>query len=144
MGLDSDNKLLINIKMNLSKMKALLKEVNSHWEYEDHVYRFYHYSFKVYWLQKTTIKIVDLFSSCKLEGVDFCPLFQELLKEGSDKEWNHEHNLNWSTHTRPIVEAFFHSKFFLEMAVKYGKELKTAPELLPSGWAALLELYSIR
>jgi hypothetical protein len=46
--------------------------------------------------------------------------------------------------TRPIVEAFFHARYFLEMAVRYGKELATAPCLLPSGWASLLYLYGLR
>ncbi len=32
----------------------------------------------------------------------------------------------------------------LEMAVKYGRKLEKAPELLPSGWAALLCLYNLR
>jgi hypothetical protein len=48
------------------------------------------------------------------------------------------------THARPIVEAFFHAKFMLTMAVKYGKKLKEAPNMLPSGWAALLYLYKMR
>jgi hypothetical protein len=30
------------------------------------------------------------------------------------------------------------------MAVKYAAELDTTPQLLPYGWAALLELYGIR
>ena len=54
------------------------------------------------------------------------------------------HNKDWTTHTRPFVEAFFHAKFFLEMAVKYGNEMKEAPEMLPSGWAALLYFYNMR
>jgi hypothetical protein len=45
--------------------------------------------------------------------------------------------------TRPIVEAFFHAGFFLEMAVRYAK-LETPPRPLPSGYAALLHLYQLR
>lgn len=41
-------------------------------------------------------------------------------------------------------EAFFHARFFLKMAVKYGEELDEAPSTLPSGWAALLYLYNLR
>jgi hypothetical protein len=54
------------------------------------------------------------------------------------------HNQKWAMITRPIVEAFLHSKYFIEMAVKYGKELEEAPQCMPSGWAALTELYKIR
>jgi len=42
-----------------------------------------------------------------------------------------------------IAEAFFHAKFFLEMTVKYEKELEALPTTLPSGWAALLCLYNL-
>jgi hypothetical protein len=30
------------------------------------------------------------------------------------------------------------------MVTKYGKELKEPPQLMPSGWAAVLELYGLR
>jgi hypothetical protein len=54
-----------------------------------------------------------------------------------------EDNQNWLAVTRPIVEAFFHARFFLEMAVKYGRELDSACSL-PTGWAAFLHLYDLR
>ena len=44
----------------------------------------------------------------------------------------------------PIVEAFFHAKYFLEMAVRYGRTLESPPRKLPSGWAAFLYLYDLR
>jgi len=43
-----------------------------------------------------------------------------------------------------MLEAFFHAKYFLEMAVKYGKQLEEPPQRCPSGWASLLTLYKIR
>jgi len=30
------------------------------------------------------------------------------------------------------------------MCVKYGRELEKPPEILPSGWAAVLYLYGLR
>lgn len=60
------------------------------------------------------------------------------------KRFEMAHNQEWTRHTRPFVEAFFHARFFLEMAVKYGRELESAPTTLPSGWAALLCLYGMR
>ena len=45
--------LFKNLKKELPRLKKLLKECNSHWGYEDKVYRFYHASFKVYGLQST-------------------------------------------------------------------------------------------
>ena len=55
-----------------------------------------------------------------------------------------EDNEHWPDVTRPILEAFFHSKYFLEMAVKFGRSLEHPPRLMPSGWAALLYLYNLR
>ena len=52
-------------------------------------------------------------------------------------------NTIWNHHTRPILEAFFHARFFLEMAVRYA-DLPVPPNPLPSGWAALLYLYELR
>jgi hypothetical protein len=45
--------------------------------------------------------------------------------------------------TRPILEAFFHARFFLEMAVRYA-HIEAPPQLLPSGYAALLYLFGLR
>lgn len=67
-----------------------------------------------------------------------------LKHRASGKQFEMKHNQQWTSHTRVFLEAFFHAKYFLEMAVKYGKELDTAPNTLPSGWAALLCLYDLR
>lgn len=143
--IQQDNKLLSNIKKKLPEIRKLLQEVSSHWIYEDLIYRFYHNSFKVYYIQDVTKKIVDALYSMAPEGQGFCTEFQEIINSGaSGKVFKFNHNKNWSMHTRPFLEAFFHAKFFLEMAIKYGVELEEAPNILPSGWAALLSLYNIR
>jgi hypothetical protein len=143
--MDKDNQLLANIKSQLPELVTLLNEMNSHWCYEDPIYRFYHQSFKVYSLQSETKKIVEALKSVAPEGTTFCKEFEEIIQLGaSGKKFETEHNQNWTAHTRVFVEAFFHARFFLEMAVKYGKELEKAPTLLPSGWAALLCLYNLR
>jgi hypothetical protein len=140
-----ENQLLTNIKANLSALETLLEEINSHWLYEDSIYRFYYQSFKVYGLQNITMRIVDALRDLAPDGQLLCNEFEEIIKEGAGgKEFEHEHNEKWTHHTRPFVEAFFHAKFFLEMVVKYGKEMKAPPEMLPSGWAALLCLYNLR
>ena len=79
------------------------------------------------------------------EGKSLCREFEEIIRAGAGgKHFEPEHNKNWTHHTRPFVEAFFHAKFFLEMVVKYGKELEGPPDMLPSGWAAVLCLYNLR
>jgi hypothetical protein len=137
--------LLANIKARLPELELLLEEFSSHWGYEDPVYRFYNGSFKVYNLQDKTRKIMEVLYLLAPKGTIINGSFQKILTDGmSGKEFNLSHNEDWSRHTRPIVEAFFHARYFLEMAVKYGKELDTVPDCLPSGWAALLYLYNLR
>jgi hypothetical protein len=142
---EKENKLLANIKTKLPELETLLKEISSHWGYEDSIYRFYHHSFKVYSLQHVTRRIVDALRDLATEGQPLCKEFEEIIKEGArGKEFEDEHNKKWTYNTRPFVEAFFHAKYFLEMVVKYGKEIEEPPEMLPSGWAAVLCLYGLR
>jgi hypothetical protein len=67
----------------------------------------------------------------------------EIVRDGTGKTFKTQDNEKWLAVTRPIVEAFFHARFFLEMAVIYGRELET-PRTLPTGWAAFLYLYDLR
>jgi hypothetical protein len=144
-SLEKDAELLSNIQSRWDELANLLKEINSHWVYEDRVYRFYHQSLKMYDLQIETKRIVDALWSLAPDGAELNPWFEEIYKAGaSGKRFELEHNKQWTMHTRVILEAFFHAKYFLEMAVKYGKELKEAPEFLPSGWAGLLYFYNMR
>jgi hypothetical protein len=116
-----------------------------HWVYEDYIYRFYHHSFKVFWIQGHTVEIVKTLKELAPKGVtEFDSYFEEIFKQGTGKQFKSKYNKAWTKHTRPILEAFFHAKYMLEMAIKYGKELETAPTYLPSGWAGLLTLYNLR
>jgi hypothetical protein len=79
------------------------------------------------------------FQRGKLDG-----WFETIVAEGTGKKFDRSHNDAWIRHTRPIVEAFFHARYFLGMACRYGDELQHPPSLLPSGWAAILYLYGLR
>lgn len=138
--LDETDKLLKSIKDNLPELDDLLKSTDAE---EDMVYRFYHQSFKVYRAQRHTLNIVT-----KLQTLaPHLPLndwFMQIVRDGTGREFKAEDNVNWTAVTRPIVEAFHHARYFLEMAYKYGKELETAPNLMDSGWAAVLYLFNLR
>lgn len=140
---DPELELLQNLKKEMPVLVQLLEECSDHWNYEDPIYRFYHGSYKVYFLQNTTLKIVEKFQGL-LPDVPLNEFFMTIVKEGTGKIFNQEDNTRWLEATRPILEAFFHAKYFLEMAVKYGQELEHPPELMPSGWAAFLYLYNLR
>jgi len=142
---DAHEQLLISIKSRLPDLQDLLDRCSSHWGYEDPVYRYYHQSFKVYYVQAQTKEIIDALRAIAPHEGPFVSFFEDIAGDGAaDKVFSMEHNRHWSQHTRPMLEAFFHARYFLEMAVKYGEELETAPDLLPSGWAALLCLYGLR
>ncbi len=140
---ENANNLLHNIKQHLLKLEELLAQVEGHWGIEDGFYRFYHQSFKVYHLQRATAEICkalqDLWPDRSMNRW-FC----EIVAQGTGREFEMSRNQDWLRHTRPIVEAFFHAHYFLKLAVKYGKELETAPDCLPSGWAAVLYLFDLR
>jgi hypothetical protein len=135
--------LLAGLKGQLPELEELHARLQTVWQYEDPIYRFYHQSFKTYHLQDTTEEIVAALKAIYPE-LPLNDLFTTIVQEGTGKTFTLEHNQRWLEETRPIVEAFFHARFFLGMAVKYGRELKTPPHSLPSGWAAFLYLYNLR
>lgn len=141
-----DDVLLENLKGQLSELEKLLEVVNSEWNYEDGIYRFYHHSFKVFKLQDLTVRIVKALRTIGPKGYwsKLNEDFMQIYGEGTNRVFSNDDNSRWLYTTRPIVEAFLHAKFFLEMAVKSGKELVEAPNMLPSGWAAFLYLYDMR
>jgi hypothetical protein len=65
------------------------------------------------------------------------------VEAGTGHQFDTSCNDDWPRHTRTILEAFFHARFMLEMAVRYA-DLEEPPQMLPSGWAALLYLYELR
>jgi len=137
--------LLASAKTNLPELEELLAEISGHWTYEDMVYRFYHQSFKVYALQGVTQRIVKELTQLCPEGFSLNEWFLQIVADGTGRVFEmRRSNDHWLEETRPIVEAFMHAKFFLEMVVRYAKELDEAPRLLPSGWAAVLYLYDLR
>ena len=135
--------LLKNLRAQLPALEELLERYSGSWGYEDPVYRFYHQSFKVYNLQRQTLEIVAKLQALA-PSVPLNVWFMSIVRDGTGKTFTIEDNKSWLAATRPIVEAFFHARYFLEMALKYGRELQFPPERLPSGWAALLYLYDLR
>ncbi len=140
----NQQKLLESIKMHLTELKELIKTCGSQCEQELAMNRFYRQSFKVYRIQNSTEKIVEILIKImpeqKLED-----WFMQIISEGTGRAFKIEDNSNWLAVTRPIIEAYFHSRFFLEMAIRYGEEFESVPvENRPYGWVALLDLYNVR
>lgn len=156
--------LLANIKAAMPELERLWEKVSDHWICEDKVYRFYHQSYKVFGLQEATAEIVEKLKSlapksdrerfyyhflaegreARTEWPILHPWFMQIVADGTGKQFKQEDNKNWLAITRPILEAFFHARYFIEMSIRYGKDLDEPPALLPSGWAAILYLYDLR
>ena len=134
--------LLERLKQRKADLQKMLGVMSDHWTYEDHFYRYYHGSFKVYRAQDTTAQAVKLLRELLPER-ELNLAFEKIVGEGTGKEFNLRHNRNWDKHTRPILEAFAHAKFMIEMAVRYAG-LPKPPQPLPSGYAALMYLYDLR
>lgn len=134
--------LLASLHAQREALNALLDASSDHWGFEDPVYRLYHQSFKVFWLQQQTETIVRRLSGL-LPDRPLHPWFLEIVRHGTGREFTTSDNNRWTIVTRPIVEAFFHARFLLEMAVRYAM-LEAPPRPLPSGYAALLYLYQLR
>ena len=76
------------------------------------------------------------------EGRAFCEQFRQIIAAGTGKEFTRAANENWVRRAGPIVQAFLHARFFLEMAVKCGAPIEGIPAQVR--WSALLELYGTR
>ena len=140
---ESEERLIANIATARDELFRLLEEVNDHWGYEDGIYRFYHQSFKVFFLQESTEQILKVLQSL-LPDRPLNDWFLSIMSEGTGKIFEMESNKAWLQETRPIVEAFFHAKYFLEMICRYADKITEPQQLLPSGWASVLYLYGLR
>src|SRR5689334_8869506 len=55
-----ENLLLDRLKQHKTELEEMLNIMGGHWAYEDHFYRYYHVSWKVYGTQTTTENAVSL------------------------------------------------------------------------------------
>lgn len=136
--------LLANIKRDHATLVALLDRVSDEWVCEDLVYRFWHQSWKVFFIQDETLNMVNALRSVAPKGCSLNPWFERIIEAGTGVVVEREHNQRWLEVARPMLEAFWHARFMVGMATRYGQELEEPPTLLPSGWAALLYLYGLR
>ncbi len=138
----AERALLASLNAQRAELASLFAHQSDHWHFEDPIYRFYHQSFKVFALQAQTEVIVSTLERL-MPGRPLNQWFTGIVARGTGRTFSFEDNQRWTEVTAPIVEAFFHARYFLEMAARYS-ELRTPPQPLPSGYAALLYLYDLR
>lgn len=157
-GQERMDALLARIKAKLPELENWLQVANG-WPGEDGIYRFYHQSFKVFAGTTKTLSTTGLIDRSLqhltrlgfdlLEAVaggrKLHPWFLQIYQHGQVFKFNiGRSNAHWLEETRPILESFWHVRYFVEQMIKYGKKLEEAPDTLPSGWAAVLYLYCVR
>jgi hypothetical protein len=142
--------LLSNIKAKLPVLEAWLTGIAGPYDEEDAVYRFYHQYYKIFErFQVSTEKGFQLIKEIGGDGTTinewYLEIYQDAIRYDSMAQvaqaTGENMNEHWLKYARPILEGFWHTKYFIQMMVKYGKELNFAPIVLPSGWAAILTLY---
>lgn len=144
-GLEIEARILQNIPAYAEDIRALLTRIRDVWGEEDKIYRFYHESFKVYDLQQYTVEMFELIRTIgDVKASELNPLFMQIIREGTDKHFDTSHNSRWGYETRPILEAFWHTKHMLEMMLTYGFSEEPSETVLSSGWATVLSIYRIR
>ena len=139
-------KLLENLIENREEITTSLNSFNAIRGYEDLMYQFYAESNKVnrakFYAQGgyELLKRLDPKEKKELE-----PTYDRIIQEALSKKpiWNA--TPRWKEETRVIIEAFLHTKYFLEQAKKYSEEFKDKeiPLRMPFGWAALATLYGL-
>jgi hypothetical protein len=74
--------------------------------------------------------------------------FLAIIAQGTGHVFNLEHNEDWLLRGRPMLEAFFHARYMLEMVIKHGESRMNPKKddslFVESGWAAVLYLYNLR
>ncbi len=136
-----EHQLLINIKKNHELLCFKFEAMT----YEDSIYRLYHGSFKA--ITRTVaevLEIMELFRKIAPDGCHLAPLFEDIVNQGFNLQVMTNTMTEYESYARKSIESYFHVRYFLEQAVYYGQLLDRAPDVLPAGWAALLELYQIR
>lgn len=136
------HQLLANLQRDRGRLVAVAATADGH-AGTDLMYRFYHHSFKVYGLQDLTGQMVAALEGIAPDGTELHPTFQAIVTAGTGRSWTAEVNRRWVAETRPMVDAFLHARWFVGQAIS-NASLDAPPQLLPSGWAALLYLYGLR
>jgi len=137
------NALLKNIKAkrgDLDSIHQLLQDIEP-----ELVYRFYHQSFKVFWFKDALKHAKEVFLQLAPDGCKLNSWFTEIVDAGLIAEFSDATtNANWLAETRPILEALWHCKFFVEQMLSAAGTLDSSPMSLPYDWAAVLYLYNLR
>jgi hypothetical protein len=136
-------RLLSSIKDNLETLEAINGRLHAD-RAGDLVYRYFHQSFKVFALQKMTDEAVTALQGL-LPDRPLDPTLTIPVARGTGHEFSMEaHNGDWVGVPLSIISAFLLVREVVDFAIWSGRNLETAPDLLPERWAAVLDVFGVR
>lgn len=141
--LQRHNALLDRIKKGAADLQVQLDLADQEFGAPDLFYRFYTQSFKTFRIQQYTAKFMECIQTVAGDE-KLHPWFLGIIAEGTDKVFDLSHNNEWLKHTRPMMEAYFHSRMVVEQMLWCSKNLTKAENWLDSPWAAVLTIYNLR
>jgi hypothetical protein len=133
--------LFSNIKTNVESLKEMYKLALE--RKQECYYRFYHQSFKVYGLQENTLEIKNKLNSIAPKDAFFNEWFSTIIDRGTNITFKTSHNTDWLERTLPILQAFDHALYFLELAIKCSK-YEELGQIISTDIAGLLYLFNLR
>lgn len=133
-----------NLHARRAELETLWSEMNGRSGYENLVYRFYHHSFKAFYMQEETAKVAAVLRSVAPESRPLCWMFAELLAAGTGRTFGAESNARWMHEVGPIAAAYLHAHFLLEMAVKVANDPNPDCGVIGYPWATMLALFELR
>lgn len=143
----SEDPCLVADRVLLQRLKAALPELKNAKESllrEDGIYRFWHQSFKVFYLQSHTTRIFEALKAVSPQD-ELNPWFLQIVTEGTGKHFdNNTTNANWLAETRPILEAWWHADHMLDCAIWSAEHMQHVSGMLEYPWATILCLYNQR
>ena len=127
--MDKIDRLLAETKAKIIEIENLKIRFDAY--EEDFVYRFYHQSFKLFYVKDLIRDARNLFEKIAPHGTELNPWFTHIVNDGIEKEFELEKtNPNWLSETRPILEAYWHTRYFVNQLARFGRELDKCPQLL--------------
>jgi hypothetical protein len=137
----SHDDLLNRIKDRLPALEELQQEMA---EAEDIGFlHFYRSDPSVYDLRKLTAQAASLLRDIAADG-ELALSFEVIMQDATASKLDLTSSRMWILSATPTIAGFYHCRFFVERLVRYGHELEQSPDMLPSGWAAILCLYCLR
>ena len=111
----------------------------------DGVLGYYEPGVEIYQLQPAVRAARKFLAALAPAGIELNPGFLEVCRGACARRFEWEANPgDWGAETRPILEGFWHCRYFVRMLARFGCEPEAASGPMSPGRAAVLCLYGLR